>query len=121
MYLIHTKTNNQFINCTNVTSSIADSSYIGINTYASAVTGFGTEVSIRISSVINSLKLDPKSYFYTNGDGVDIDCLGKESNDIKFKNWILNIATSYDVESVSVVNSTNRIYELSLDKSHIFT
>jgi len=114
------KTNNQFINCTNVNSNIADSSYIGINTYASAVTGFGTEVSVRISSVINSLKLDPKSYFYTNGDSVDIDCLGKKSNDIKFKNWILNIATSYEVESVSVVNSTNRIYELSLDKNHIF-
>ena len=114
------KTNEQFIDCTNVTNSIADASYVGVNTYASATTGFGTEVSVRISSVINSIKLDPDSYFYSKGDHINVKSLGEESKDIKFKNWILNVSTSYKVDQVSTLSASNRLYELEFDKDHIF-
>jgi len=114
------KTNNQFIDCTNVTDSIADTSYIGINTYASATTGFGTEISVRITSVIDSLTLDPDSYFYTKGDNVNIKTLGEENNSIKFKNWLLNVAPSYKVKSLSAISTANKIYALEFDKDHIF-
>jgi hypothetical protein len=114
------KSINQFLNCSNISSDISDNSVIGINTYAYATTGFGTEIRVRINSVLNSFDPNSSSYFYEKGDTLKIKSLGLDEKLVSTKDWFLNVSTTYKVSSISLIDSLNKIYSITLDKNHIF-
>ena len=114
------KSINQFYGCDNIVGKILDNSSVGINTYAHATNEFGEEIRVRISSVLNSLDPDPNAYFYNEGDSIALNSLGVNIKNSKSKNWILNFATKYNVLDISLSDSINNSYSVTLDVPHIF-
>ena len=111
------KTINQFLGITtgSVIKTILDKSIADQNTYAY---GYDTEtkttdgIKVKIRSVLNKLKEPAESYYQTKDSKIKIKSLGKMPSDLKSNNWVLNTAQFYDVESVTIEESTNNIYRL---------
>ena len=113
---------NQFLECSNVNGIIVDKSDISIDTYAYG-TSFGNPsetIKVKINSVLSDLQLPKETYLYSSGDSVEIKTLGIGATDLNSNNWIFNLATSYEVESLSLIDSSDMTYSLRLKSDHIF-
>jgi hypothetical protein len=108
---------NQFFGCSNITGIINDSSNIGINTYAQ---NFDNTVKVRITSVIKDFNLIDDTYYLEKGYTSQIKTLGVNSEDVVSNNWFFNISTSYNVESISLIDSTDNTYRVNTELNHIF-
>ena len=111
---------NQFLGCTNITSDILNNSIVGINTYAVATTGFGTEIKVRINSILNSLNIDDKNYFYSKNDTATIPTFGYQGKNAIDNDWVFNTAPTYNVLSYEVVDSSDGTYSVTLNNRHAF-
>jgi len=60
------------------------------------------------------------SRYYEKGDVVQVQSLGIASKDAVSNSLILNAATTYEVESITKINSSNFRYRLVLNNPHIF-
>jgi hypothetical protein len=108
---------NQFFGCSNITGIIEDSTNIGISTYAQ---NFDNTVKVRITSVIKDFNLIDDTYYLKKGYTSQIKTLGVNSEDIVSNNWFFNISTSYNVESISLIDSTDNTYRVNTKLNHIF-
>jgi hypothetical protein len=108
---------NQFFGCSNITGIINDSSNIGINTYARS---FDDLIKVRITSVIKDFNLINDTYYLKKGYTSQIKTLGVNSEDVVSNNWFFNISTSYDVDSISLIDNTDKTYRVSTKLNHIF-
>jgi hypothetical protein len=108
---------NQFFGCSNITGIINDSSNIGINTYAR---DFDNTVKVRITSVIKDFNLIDDTYYLKKGYTSQIKTLGVNSEDVVSNNWFFNISTSYDVDSISLIDNTDKTYRVNTSLNHIF-
>ena len=113
---------NQFLECSNINGIIVDKSDISINTYAygKSFKNQSEVIKVKINSVLNDLQLPDKTYLYSSGDSVEIKTLGVGATDFGSNNWIFNLATSYEVESLSLIDSSDMTYSLTLKSDHIF-
>ena len=112
----------QFLGCSNISGIILDKSDISIDTYAYGES-FGNPsetIKVRINSVISGLELPEETYFYSSGDTAKIKTLGIKATDVISNNWIFNVATSYEVVSLKLIDSSDRTYSLTLKHDHIF-
>jgi len=113
---------NQFLGCSNVIGIIPDGSDISINTFAYG-NSFGNSsevVKVKITSVLNDLEIPEENYFYSKGDSSKIKTLGIGATDFISNNWIFNVATSYDVVSLSLIDTSDMTYSAVLNNDHIF-
>ena len=108
---------NQFFECSNITGIIEDATNIGISTYAR---DFNNTIKVRITSVIKDFNLIDDAYYLKEGYTSKIKTLGVNSEDIVSNNWFFNISTSYNVESISLIDNTDKIYEVRTKLNHIF-
>ena len=108
---------NQFFGCSNITGIIEDSTNIGISTYAQ---NFDNNVKVRITSVIKDFNLIDDTYYLKKGYTSQIKTLGVNSEDVVSNNWFFNISTSYNVESISLIDSTDNTYRVNTKLNHIF-
>jgi hypothetical protein len=108
---------NQFFGCSNITGIINDSSNIGINTYARS---FDDLIKVRITSVIKDFNLINDTYYLKKGYTSQIKTLGVNSEDVVSNNWFFNISTSYDVDSISLIDNTDKTYRVNTKLNHIF-
>ena len=115
-----TKNLTQFLGCSNVNYSIENNSKIGINTYASAVTGFGTEIKVRINSILNSVAISTGNYFYSKNDTATIPTLGYQGKSTLDNGWVFNTSPTYEVESYEVIDSSDQTYSVTLKNRHAF-
>jgi hypothetical protein len=116
------KTINQFLNCSNIIGTVLDGSDVSINTYAYGES-FGNSseiIKVRINSVISGLDYPTENYFYSNGDTSKIKTLGIGATDFISNNWIFNLTPSYEVLSLSLIDSSDMTYSLTLKSDHIF-
>jgi len=126
------KSLNQFYGCSGITKTILDKSSIGINTYAygeyfssenvgtySAVKTKNT-VKLRINSVIQDLEIPTESYYYDSGDTVLIKTLGSRARDFLSKNWFYNVASKYEVDTISLFDASDSTYRVNLKTNHYF-
>jgi hypothetical protein len=111
------KSINQFFECSNITKVINDSANIGISTYAR---DFDNNIKVRITSVIKDLNLIDDTYYLENGYTSEIKTLGVNSEDVVSNNWFFNISTLYDVESVSLIDNTDKTYKINTKLNNIF-
>ena len=118
--LYTSKTLNQFLGCSNITSDIIDNSIVGINTYAAATTGLGTEIRVRINSILNSVDIDTPNYFYAKGDTATIPTFGFQGKNALDNDWIFNTAATYNVDSYEVVDSSDDTYSVTFINRHSF-
>jgi hypothetical protein len=111
------KSVNQFFECSNITKVINDSANIGISTYAR---DFDNNIKVRVTSVIKDLNLIDDTYYLEKGYTSEIKTLGVNSEDVVSNNWFFNISTLYDVESVSLIDNTDKTYKINTKLNNIF-
>ena len=59
--------------------------------------------------------------FYQEKDYIsDIKTLGINSEDFVSNNWIFNISTTYSVESISLIDNSDKTYRITTKSNHIF-
>jgi len=111
------KSVNQFFKCSNITGIINDFANVGINTYAR---DYDNNIKVRITSVIKDLALVDDTYYLKKGNTCQIKTLGINSEDIVSNNWFFNILTLYDVESIILIDNTDKTYKITTKVDNFF-
>ena len=109
----------QFFDCSGISGIIEDKSQIGINTYAYANVS-NELIKVRINSVIKSCSISSDTRYYHVGDTAQIRTLGVDIDNYLFNNWFLNIASSYEITSISLQNTFDYTYNIIVKTPHIF-
>jgi hypothetical protein len=109
----------QFFDCSGIVGIIQDKSQIGINTYAYANVS-DELIKVRINSVIKSCSISSDTRYYHAGDTAQIRTLGVDIDNYLFNNWFLNIASSYEITSISLQDNLNYTYNITVKTPHIF-
>jgi hypothetical protein len=108
---------NQFFGCTNISGIIEDSSVISINTFAS---NDDESIKLRITSVLSGIDIIDDTFYLEKGYVSDIKTLGINSQDFISNNWFFNISPSYSVESISLIDDSDKTYKIITKENHIF-
>jgi hypothetical protein len=108
------KSSTQFLNVSGVDYQINEKTDIRFDDYSYGYVGLDTsnEVRVRISSTLKEFKTEGDTYGYRQGDVINIQSLGYESPYESSKNWFYNNKTSWDVSSISLVDSSTNTYEI---------
>jgi len=117
------KSLNQFFECENLSGTISDGEDVAINTYAYGKVNVGTTtetIKVRINSVLDNLDIVDDTYYCAAGDTAMVKTLGVDEKDSPSNNWSFNIATSYDVISLTKINNLDNIYNVVVGTDHIF-
>ena len=116
------KSLNQFFGFDNITGTIANAASIGINTFAygQSFSDPDETIRVRINAVFGKYDIVDNTYYYSKGDTVKIRTLGVEDTKFKFKNWFYNVAPSYKVKSVKLLDASDLTYEITLYVNHYF-
>ena len=110
----------QFFDCTNINGTISNATDVGINTY---VYGTSSEdptkvVKVRIGSVLDKLEWDDNTRNYGKGDVAKIKTLGISDKTFKGKDWFFNVAASYKIKNVELIDSADFTYKVNLNVDH---
>jgi hypothetical protein len=108
------KTLSQFVGISSLTQSITSSEDIRLNVYAYGYVGLGTasKIDVRIGSVLSELVVDDSTYYFSKNDTAQIKSLGITTSGPQVDSWIYNLATKYDVESITLSDSSNFTYKV---------
>jgi len=108
------KTYTQFLGCSGVDRSFDAGEEIRLDAYAYGYSDIsGTEeVELRITGVLSDLYVGEETKETSAGDVVEIKTLGKNELGPKASNWLYNIATNYEVDSVSLIDASNFTYKI---------
>ena len=109
------KTYNQFFGCSGITQIIPQGQFIRYDAYAYGYSGIGTEnvVKVRITGVLSDLRIEEGSKLYDENETIKIKNLGATLKNIKSNDWLFNIASTYNVESTTLLNSSNNSYTIT--------
>lgn len=110
------KSINQFFGCSNITGIIEDSSVVSINTYAS---NENESVKVKITSVLSGVNIIDDTFYLEKSNVSDIKTLGINSEDFISNNWFFNISPSYLVESISLIDDSDKTYKITTKVNHI--
>ncbi len=117
------KSFNQFFGCSGVDRNIASTQDIAINSYAYGYSGIGTAdmVKVRVTGVLSNLNntFDDNKYSEV-GDVIEPKGLGSNTENKIIKTLFSNISTTYNVESIELIDKSNFTYKLTLFDSHNF-
>ena len=123
--LYNSKNLNQFFECSNVEKPILDATDITLNTFAfgkSSAEGSDEIIKVRITNILSNVNIENESYYYSKGDTGIIKSLGLQLDDRNpiYSNWIYNNAKSFSVKSIELVDSSSKIYKVSVYENHRF-
>ena len=113
----------QFFGCSGVTRSIDSTQDLKMNAYAYGYSGVGTAnvVKVRVTGVLKDLDLNLNTATYNEiGDVIEPRGLGSKPDDTVSKSLFYNVSTTYDVESIKLIDQSNFTYQLSLFDDHSF-
>jgi len=113
------KTLTQFLNCSGITQPILKGSEIKANVYAYGSDDLGT-IKFRVTGVLSDVVLSEKNPLFSSGDPIVIKTLGDSLDDYKFNNWFFNLSTSYESESIRLLDSSNNSYIVNFYDEHSF-
>ena len=105
-----------------VESGIGTASEIRLNVDAYGYDGISTSnpIKIRIGSVLDDVVIPDKTYLFSKNDTAKIKTLGISSFTIRTDNWIDNVANTYLLESVVLIDSSNWSYDITTFDIHNF-
>lgn len=114
------KSVNQFFNVSGVFDTFSSKEDIRLDDYSYAYVGFDTsnQIQVRITSTLKEFKLNQDSYFYNEGDTINIQTLGIERGDERSKNWYSNVKTEWNIEDIELVDELEKSYSITLFDSH---
>ena len=67
---------------------------------------------MRIGSVLSEPVINTDTYYYNANDSAKIKSLGITTTSAKAANWLYNISTKFDVESVTISDSSVPSYSV---------
>ncbi len=113
----------QFFGCSGIDRNIDSAQNIIVNSYAYGYSGIGTEdiVKVRVTGVLSNLDYnfeDNKSSEI--GDIIEPKGLGSNKENKILETLFSNISTTYNVESIELIDESNFTYKLTLFDSHNF-
>ena len=116
------KSSTQFFGVSNVEKTILDSETVGINTfaYAKSFENQDETIRVRINSVLNDFNIPEKTRGFKKGEVINVTSLGVSEKNLKTKNWFYNVAPIYKVSSISLIDSSNFTYTVSLNFANSF-
>jgi|694.fasta_scaffold00920_17 hypothetical protein len=119
------KNTTQFYITSSPSISIPTGTDLKLNQYAYANVGVST-VKVRITGVLSEVDYDSRNTLMKKGDSLSAVSLGYNPKGILANNWIFNLATKYNVKTISGPNSSNLItnvftYEVSTYDPHSFS
>ena len=106
------KNANQFLSVTGVTEILPESKDIRADFNSYANVGTGSSIEVRITSTLTELQIPDATYHYKKDDTVRIQSLGLESNIEPSKNWKFNIKTKWTVRALTLLDSSERSYDV---------
>ena len=72
--------------------------------YAFSITDSGDLIKVKITGVLEDLKYDKSSsYYYEEGDQIQIISLGENEKNTIRDNWIFNLSPEYEIKTISQV------------------
>jgi hypothetical protein len=112
----------QFLGCSNITGIIEDASQISFNIFAYGRSFLNQDeiIKVRITSVLRDIDIVSDTFYLKNGYESKIKTLGVNPKDLISNNWIFNIQTTYEVKSISLVDSSSNTYRINTLLDHIF-
>ena len=116
------KSDNQFYNVSGLVGVVTDTYSVGIATYAFGASSVdGSDIKVRISSVLSDFEYESTSYEYSVGDIAKIKTLGISDTSDKTENWFYNVAPVYKVNKLTLIDSAEpRTYQVDFDVDHYF-
>lgn len=116
------KTLNQFFGCSGVDRSINSTQDLRLDAYAYGYSGSSIDnvVKVRVTGVLSELDLFANTFYYESGDIIQTKTLGIGLTSNISNNWFYNIATSYEVQSLSLQNISNFTYIVKTYDKHNF-
>ena len=96
------------------TSAVESKADIRLNVNAYAYVGIGTttKVTVKIGSVLAEPVIQNDTYYYSVNDTAKVQSLGITTSGPKVDNWFYNVATQYDVKSITLVDSSDFTYTI---------
>ena len=102
----------QFFGCTNLTKTINDAETLFINTYAYGYSNVDQSlIKVRITPVLENPLENQNNHYYESGELIDIKSLGEDKKNNE--TWVVNSCPTYQVKSVSLVDSQQKLYSFS--------
>lgn len=113
------KTLNQFFGCTGITQNIPKETEVKYDYFTYAYSSITKEkIKIRILGVLSDLEVPDNTQWYSEGDIIKIKTLGKDSKDLKANNWFFNIPTKYTINSIQLLDSADKSYNINVLEDH---
>ena len=113
----------QFYGCSGVDKNISPTQNLRLDAFAYGYSGIGTAnvVKVRVTGVLDNLIPEfNSSYYNEEGSVIEPKGLGLVSKNEVTKNLFINISTTYNVESIELIDSSNFTYKLNLFDNHSF-
>ena len=109
------KSSNQFFGCSGIEQVLSEELELKLDVYASNYEDVNTAtnnlVKFKITGVINDLKFESNTRYYSEGDEIYTKSLGNKIKQPRFKNFLYNISVTYDLETFRFEgNETNLKY-----------
>jgi hypothetical protein len=114
----NSKNINQFFECSNIRGIVEDKSSIFVNAFAS---NEDDSIKVRITSVLSDVDIIGDTYYLKSGYESHIKTLGIETGDFISNNWLFNISPQYLVNSISLIDDSDKTYRITTNANHIFS
>ena len=110
----------QFFGITNLTKNIADTTTVGINTFAYGRSRLNQDeiIKVRVSSVYNSIDIPEKTKSFKKGTTANVTTYGFDEDNFKTGKWEYNVSSCYSVDKVSLLDASDSTYGITLDSRH---
>jgi hypothetical protein len=110
----------QFFGITNLTKNIADTTTVGINTFAYGRSKLDQNeiIKVRVSSVYNSIDIPENTTSFKKGTTANVTTYGFSEDNFKTDKWEYNVSPCYSVEKVELLDSSDSTYSITLESKH---
>ena len=110
----------QFFGITNLSKNIADTTTVGINTFAYGRSKLDQDeiIKVRVSSVYNSIEIPENTTSLKKGTTANVTTYGFDEDNLKTGKWEYNVSPCYSVEKVELLDSSDSTYSITLESRH---
>ena len=112
----------QFYGVSNLNLGISDGSVVGVNTFAYGRSNLDQDeiIEVRINSVLGDLRLPKNTNNLRNNGIVNVTTLGVNENNFKTNKWLYNVAPTYKVSKIELIDSSNSTYKVTINVANQF-
>ena len=112
----------QFFGLSGIGKTILSGETIGINTFAygKSVIDSDETIEVRITSVIDTFDYENTNCLFEKDDTIKIKTLGIGDTGFRVQEWFYNVSPVYQVESITLKDTSDWTYEIILTTDHDF-